>query len=310
MKENLTLKKNENASIKAKRLKAKGFKGITLIALVVTIIVLLILAGVTIMTLFGENGLISMADKARGETENSQANDIAGLGSLSNQMNSVLNGGGTGSGGETIKWDEILADATANPNNYKHPSQSSTNGDIGIGTDGKPVNLDLWEYEVINEDEIELCGKYGSSEVPGYDNSNVVEGKIIGEVPQYIKIDGNNDFYEVTSMYRTFESCTSLTTAPTIPTNVTDMYRAFYGCTNLTTPPPVIPSCVTNISWTFGSCTKLQGTIEINANPTEYGECFRGAAIEGPGLVVTGSSTKLDAIIAKKSSNSNITKGE
>ncbi len=38
MKENLTLKKNENASIKAKRLKAKGFKGITLIALVVTIV--------------------------------------------------------------------------------------------------------------------------------------------------------------------------------------------------------------------------------------------------------------------------------
>ena len=31
-------------------------KGITLIALVITIIVLLILAGVTIATLFGENG--------------------------------------------------------------------------------------------------------------------------------------------------------------------------------------------------------------------------------------------------------------
>lgn len=77
---------------------AKNNKGITLVALVVTIIVLLILAGVTIMTLFGDNGLINMADKARRETENSQANAIAGLGSLTNEMNSILNGSGTGGG--------------------------------------------------------------------------------------------------------------------------------------------------------------------------------------------------------------------
>lgn len=61
---------------------------------------------------------------------------------------------------------------------------------------------------------------------------------------------------------------------------------------------------------TFEGCKMLQGTIEINANPSCYHLCFKGAATEGPGLVVTGSSTKLDAIIATKSSNSNITKGE
>ena len=36
----------------------KGKKGITLIALVITIVVLLILAGVTIATLTGDNGLL------------------------------------------------------------------------------------------------------------------------------------------------------------------------------------------------------------------------------------------------------------
>ena len=41
--------------------------GITLISLVVTIIVLLILAGVTISMLFGDNGIITMAQKARDE---------------------------------------------------------------------------------------------------------------------------------------------------------------------------------------------------------------------------------------------------
>ena len=59
---------------------------------------------------------------------------------------------------------------------------------------------------------------------------------------------------------------------------------------------------------TFGLCKKLQGTIEINANPTYYLKLFSGAATEGTGLVVSGSSTMLDALIATKSTNSNITK--
>ena len=43
-------------------------KGITLIALVITIIVLLILAGVSIATLTGENGILTRANDAKVET--------------------------------------------------------------------------------------------------------------------------------------------------------------------------------------------------------------------------------------------------
>ena len=43
-------------------------KGITLIALVITIIVLLILAGVSIATLTGQNGVLSQANNAKEET--------------------------------------------------------------------------------------------------------------------------------------------------------------------------------------------------------------------------------------------------
>ena len=46
----------------------KNQKGITLIALVITIIILLILAGVTIITLTGENGILNQASKARIES--------------------------------------------------------------------------------------------------------------------------------------------------------------------------------------------------------------------------------------------------
>ena len=47
----------------------KKENGITLIALVVTIIVLLIMAGVTISFLVGENGILGNAEKAAEETK-------------------------------------------------------------------------------------------------------------------------------------------------------------------------------------------------------------------------------------------------
>ncbi len=49
--------------------KRKNNNGITLIALVITIIVLLILAGVTIATLTGENGILTRASQASEQTE-------------------------------------------------------------------------------------------------------------------------------------------------------------------------------------------------------------------------------------------------
>ncbi len=50
-------------------MKTKEMKGITLIALVVTIVVLLILTGVGINLVIGDNGIITMAQKAKSEYE-------------------------------------------------------------------------------------------------------------------------------------------------------------------------------------------------------------------------------------------------
>ncbi len=54
-------------------------KGITLIALVITIVVLLILAGVSIATLTGDNGLLSKAQEAKEQTEVAEVKDRAQL---------------------------------------------------------------------------------------------------------------------------------------------------------------------------------------------------------------------------------------
>ena len=49
--------------------KTRKMKGITLIALVVTIVVLLILAGVSINLVIGDNGIITRAKEAASQTE-------------------------------------------------------------------------------------------------------------------------------------------------------------------------------------------------------------------------------------------------
>ena len=53
--------------------------GITLIALVITIIVLLILAGVTIATLTGSNGILTRANEASRESEIASVKEQAQL---------------------------------------------------------------------------------------------------------------------------------------------------------------------------------------------------------------------------------------
>lgn len=53
----------------------KEQKGITLVALVITIIVLLILAGVTISLTLGENGLLNRAEQSKNAHESGAYND-------------------------------------------------------------------------------------------------------------------------------------------------------------------------------------------------------------------------------------------
>ena len=66
-------------------------KGITLIALVVTIVVLLILAGVTISLLLDENGIIAKSKDARTETRVSQIEDEVGMWKQHNFINKESN---------------------------------------------------------------------------------------------------------------------------------------------------------------------------------------------------------------------------
>ena len=79
----------ENKKVKRK-IKNKRERGITLIALIVTIIVLLILAGVSIAMLTGQNGILTQAQRAKTETENAAANEAAILDDYEYEINEAL----------------------------------------------------------------------------------------------------------------------------------------------------------------------------------------------------------------------------
>jgi len=67
----------------------KGQKGITLVALVVTIIVLIILAGISISLLLGQNGLLDKAKTAGNVQANAEAKETQTLTNAESAVNDV-----------------------------------------------------------------------------------------------------------------------------------------------------------------------------------------------------------------------------
>ena len=67
-------------------------KGITLIALVVTIVVLLILAGVSLNAIFSENGIINRAKDAQNKMNGATQNDLESINELNNWIDGKING--------------------------------------------------------------------------------------------------------------------------------------------------------------------------------------------------------------------------
>ena len=85
-------------------------KGITLIALVVTIIVLIILAGVSISMLTGENGIITRAHEAKTKMEDAQNSETAQMDAILAQMEmqqtgNICNSPKLKTGMIPVKWD-------------------------------------------------------------------------------------------------------------------------------------------------------------------------------------------------------------
>ena len=118
------------------------------------------------------------------------------------------------------------------------------------------------------------------------------------------------------SMFYYCSKLTSLDLSSFNTANVRSMYCMFIGCSSLTSLDlsSFNTSNVTNIGCMFYGCSCLTTTINImNANVTDYSSMFyRAATASGSEIIVNyiaSASTLVDNMIATKSSNSNVIKG-
>ena len=102
------IKENIKTNKKSARRNYSNQKGITLIALVVTIVVLLILAGVSVNALFGNSGIIEKAKEAQNKMNQATQKDLDAINELNNWIDGKINGssGGNTTGGNTTGGDD------------------------------------------------------------------------------------------------------------------------------------------------------------------------------------------------------------
>ena len=124
----------------------KNRKGITLVALVVTIVVLLILAGVSINLVLGNNGII--AKDAETKSAEASQNDLKGMNGLVSEMEGALAGNGsTGSGNNfmTKNTEVTYPDGTVwIPEGFKVADDSASTVQGGVVIEDKDGNQFVW----------------------------------------------------------------------------------------------------------------------------------------------------------------------
>lgn len=120
-------------------------KGITLIALVITIIVLLILAGITIATLTGDNGIIGKAINAKNETNKANVKEQLGL--------AVTNSFSKGKLDKDILLENIGNIEGAEVSSAEFPIKVNLNSiEAQIDEDGN-ITIENWESIGISEEK-------------------------------------------------------------------------------------------------------------------------------------------------------------
>ena len=139
--------------------KDKGQKrkkeGITLVALVITIVVLLILAGITISLTIGQNGIITRAQDAGKNYLNAQQQELEGLNNFDRTVENIIEGTKNDSEGSVvplptqITTEKIIAvDDKGNtvvvPEGFKVVTSEATTVDKGIVIEDASRNQFVW----------------------------------------------------------------------------------------------------------------------------------------------------------------------
>ena len=163
--------------------KLNNGNGITLVALVITIIVLLILAGVTINLTLGENGIFKLAQQAVKNYMEAQDRELAELAEFENSLNNMLSG--NSSGNEETPPQEIVLDGSwSSANKVNKPKLENTGLEpVIINNDGTTSEIDNTKENWYSYD----------GENNKWANAKTEDGSMFVWIPRYAyKITYNN----------------------------------------------------------------------------------------------------------------------
>ncbi|MEI3394528.1 MAG: hypothetical protein V8R82_02295 [Clostridia bacterium] len=184
-------------------MKIRTSRGITIIALVITIIVLLILAGVSVGTLSGENGLFYRAKQAKLETKRGDITEWLNLKLLEEQTNNP-----TGTSEDILK--ATRENVVNNQNELKQKGKVIEIQDITDEEEGQKV--DLYFYVIVDDDvyKVELVGAKFIGNLKDFpprisieninNTTNSITVKVTtkrnqgGKIEYYIKKEEENDY--------------------------------------------------------------------------------------------------------------------
>ncbi len=234
--------------------------GITLIALVVTIIILLILAGISIQMLTGDNGILTRAGEAKESTEKSQILEEVRLDIAGAQIQK------NGKSLDKSELKEILKKYFKDVDQIDIPNEitSSTNTELITLNEkytvklseiysGKLATLPAGLYKSgTNEQISSWTDIVGNGKCVTISNSGVLERNAfeVGDIKVKLVID---------SSVKTIGNMSGISQLEEveIPEGVTSIESyGFSGCSNLKRIE--IPSSVTSISSAFSGCSKLE----------------------------------------------------
>ena len=232
--------------MREKQTNLKSNKAITIIALVITIIVLLILAGVTIQTLTGNNGLLTKAKYAVDKNTDGEIEEQIKLAYSEFQMNNFF------------RTSENLENFIKNKLENFYPEAIINCSGKNLIEISVEKNSNKYEYflnndgNVVNKNNVEIIDFTLTNE--NYEMAGIKrEGDII--IPDFFV--NNGTYYKIISIgEKAFQNCKKIGKVQ-IPDTVTSIGN--YAFNGSTVTDVGIPKNVTNIgNYAFSSCVKFK----------------------------------------------------
>ena len=307
----------------------KNNKGITLIALVITIIVLLILAGISIATLTGENGVITKANSAKTETIHATVREEIVLKESTYELEKATDGY-KGSFIEYLEKEKILQDNGDGTYKIDITKLIGEKQVLGNGTGSR----DVYKLEKISETENYVVNYYDKNEdktkIIDLGNSDTGKSEEDDKEPEqmepteiYAKVysDGttifssydyvDNSHGEVVKSFSTEELCKIYTSVPPDWLELTGTGAS--GSTqfkNVIIQDKIAP---TSTAYWFKESVSVSGVDKlITNNVTDMSEMFSGDDIEKLDLsnFDTSSVTSMRGMFSGRSVSSGVGSGK